>query len=89
MTEPSKTLGGRLPLADPAALTGAQRELFSRDEGMTHTAPSPSIAHPDPARWPWYTFGGRLGSRYSGWVRKSPLRHPLGHDVMSRVMGDT
>jgi 4-carboxymuconolactone decarboxylase len=30
MTKPSKTLGGRLPLADPAALTGAQRELFNK-----------------------------------------------------------
>jgi 4-carboxymuconolactone decarboxylase len=29
MTKPSKTLGGRLPLADPSALTGAQRELFN------------------------------------------------------------
>jgi 4-carboxymuconolactone decarboxylase len=29
MTKPTKTLGGRLPLADPAALTGAQRELFN------------------------------------------------------------
>jgi 4-carboxymuconolactone decarboxylase len=29
MTKPSNTLGGRLPLADPAALTGAQRELFN------------------------------------------------------------
>src|SRR5271163_3337343 len=38
------------------------------DEGMTHTAPSPAIAHPDPARWLWYTFGGSLGSRYKGWV---------------------
>ncbi|HWX98693.1 MAG TPA: hypothetical protein VNY55_02120, partial [Mycobacterium sp.] len=28
MTKPSKTLGGRLPLADPATLTGAQRDLF-------------------------------------------------------------
>ena len=36
------------------------------DEGMTHTALS--IAHPDPVRWLWYTFGGRLGPRYSGWV---------------------
>jgi hypothetical protein len=35
---------------------------------MTHTAPSPSIAHPDPVRWLWYTFGGRLGPRYYGWV---------------------
>ena len=35
---------------------------------MTHIAPSHSIAHPDPARWLWYTFGGGLGSRYSGWV---------------------
>jgi 4-carboxymuconolactone decarboxylase len=28
MTEPSQTLGGRLPLADPATLTGAHRDLF-------------------------------------------------------------
>jgi 4-carboxymuconolactone decarboxylase len=28
MTKPSQTLGGRLPLADPAILTGAQRDLF-------------------------------------------------------------
>ena len=32
MTTQSKTLGGRLPLADPAALTGAQRELFNAME---------------------------------------------------------
>lgn len=32
----------------------------------THTAPS--IAHPDPARWLWYTFGGRLGAGYRAWV---------------------
>src|ERR1700742_5146891 len=30
MSKPTKTLGGRLPLADPAALTGAQRELFNK-----------------------------------------------------------
>jgi Protein of unknown function (DUF732)/Family of unknown function (DUF5313) len=35
---------------------------------MTHTAPSPSIAHPNPARWLWYAFGGRLGPHYNGWV---------------------
>jgi 4-carboxymuconolactone decarboxylase len=28
MTKPNQTLGGRLPLADPATLTGAQRDLF-------------------------------------------------------------
>jgi 4-carboxymuconolactone decarboxylase len=28
MTVPSRALGGRLPLADPESLTGAQRELF-------------------------------------------------------------
>jgi len=28
MTKPSQTLGGRLPLADPTTLTGAQRDLF-------------------------------------------------------------
>jgi 4-carboxymuconolactone decarboxylase len=28
MTKQSQTLGGRLPLADPATLTGAQRDLF-------------------------------------------------------------
>ena len=37
------------------------------DEGMT-TAPFPSIAHPGPVRWLWYTFGGRLGPRYREWV---------------------
>jgi 4-carboxymuconolactone decarboxylase len=29
MTKPTKNLGGRLPLADPAALTGAQHDLFA------------------------------------------------------------
>ena len=28
MTKPGETLGGRLPLADPATLTSAQRDLF-------------------------------------------------------------
>ena len=28
MTKQSETLGGRLPLADPATMTGAQRDLF-------------------------------------------------------------
>jgi 4-carboxymuconolactone decarboxylase len=28
MTKPTKNLGGRLPLADPATLTGPQRDLF-------------------------------------------------------------
>ena len=28
MTKASQTVGGRLPLADPATLTGAQRELY-------------------------------------------------------------
>ena len=32
------------------------------------TYTSPSIAHPDPVRWLWYTFGGRLGPRYREWV---------------------
>jgi 4-carboxymuconolactone decarboxylase len=30
MTKPTQALGGRLPLADPATLTGAQHELFER-----------------------------------------------------------
>jgi Family of unknown function (DUF5313) len=34
----------------------------------TYTAPSPSIARPDPVHWLWYTFGGRLGPRYREWV---------------------
>jgi hypothetical protein len=38
---------------------------------MTHTASSPSIAHPDPARWLRYTFGGWLGSLFSGWVLRN------------------
>jgi len=33
---------------------------------MTNT--TLSIAHPDPARWLWYIFGGTLGPRYHGWV---------------------
>jgi hypothetical protein len=37
------------------------------DEGMT-TGPSPSIAHPGPVQWIWYTFGGSLGPRYREWV---------------------
>jgi 4-carboxymuconolactone decarboxylase len=32
MTRPSHTMGGRLPLADPSTLTGAQRELFNAME---------------------------------------------------------
>jgi hypothetical protein len=31
---------------------------------MTHTALS--IARPNPARWLWYTFGGRLGRSLTG-----------------------
>ena len=26
------------------------------------------MTRPDPPRWLWYTFGGRLGPRYSQWV---------------------
>jgi hypothetical protein len=37
------------------------------DEGMT-TYTSPSVSHPGPVRWLWYTFGGRLGPLYCGWV---------------------
>ena len=33
---------------------------------MTHTALS--IARPNPVRWRWYTFGGRLGARYREWL---------------------
>jgi hypothetical protein len=32
----------------------------------THT--KPSTPHPDPVRWLWYTFGGRLGPNYHRWV---------------------
>ena len=34
----------------------------------TYTTPSPFVAFPDPVRWLWYTFGGRLGPRYREWV---------------------
>jgi hypothetical protein len=27
-------------------------------------------ARPDPARWLWYTYGGRLPDRYRDWVRR-------------------
>jgi Family of unknown function (DUF5313) len=26
------------------------------------------MIRPNPLQWIWYTFGGRLGPRYSGWV---------------------
>ena len=32
----------------------------------THT--QPSIPRPDPVRWLWYTFGGKLGPNYRDWV---------------------
>jgi hypothetical protein len=32
------------------------------------TYTKPSIARPDPVRWLWYTFGGKLGPNYRGWV---------------------
>ena len=38
MTKQSQTLGGRLPLADPATLTGAQRDLF---QGRSPRCPAP------------------------------------------------
>ena len=34
---------------------------------MTTYTP-PSIARPDPVRWLWYIFGGRLSPRYREWV---------------------
>jgi hypothetical protein len=34
----------------------------ANDGNMTHTALS--IARPEPVRWLWYTFGGKLGARY-------------------------
>jgi hypothetical protein len=32
---------------------------------MSH---APFVIRPDPLRWIWYVFGGRLPRRYSGWV---------------------
>ena len=32
----------------------------------THT--QSSIPRPDPVRWLWYTFGGKLGPNYRDWV---------------------
>jgi Family of unknown function (DUF5313) len=32
------------------------------------TYTSPSVSRPGPVRWLWYTFGGRLGPLYCGWV---------------------
>jgi hypothetical protein len=31
-------------------------------------AQQPPVRRPDPARWIWYAFGGRLPSRYRGWI---------------------
>ena len=41
-------------------------------KGMTHTALS--IAHPDPVRWLWYTFGSKLGARYLEVLRDNTAR---------------
>jgi len=32
------------------------------------TYTKPAIARPDPVRWLWYTFGGKLARDYRGWV---------------------
>jgi hypothetical protein len=48
---------------------------------MTVTMDRPAIRRPDPVHWLWYAYGGRLPSRYRGWVchdlttRTWPLRH--------------
>lgn len=47
------------------------------------TVPAAPLKRPDPARWLWYAFGGRLPRRFSPWVlhdltcRTWAMRHGL------------
>jgi 4-carboxymuconolactone decarboxylase len=61
MTKPRKTLGGRLPLADPAALTGAQRELFD-------TVNATQVPWANEAGFPATTADGRLIGPYNSFL---------------------
>jgi hypothetical protein len=41
--------------------------VSGNDMGRRATHPS-DMTRPNPVQWIWYTFGGRLGPLYSGWV---------------------
>jgi 4-carboxymuconolactone decarboxylase len=71
MTKPSNTLGGRLPLADPAALTGAQRELFN-------TANATQVPWANEAGFQATTADGRLIGPYNSF-----LLHP---EVAAKIL---
>jgi 4-carboxymuconolactone decarboxylase len=71
MTKPSKTLGGRLPLADPAALTGAQRELFN-------TVNATQVSWANDAGFQATTADGRLIGPYNSF-----LLHP---EVAAKIL---
>jgi 4-carboxymuconolactone decarboxylase len=71
MTKPSKTLGGRLPLADPAALTGAQRELFN-------TVNATQVPWANEAGFQATTADGRLIGPYNSF-----LLHP---EVAAKIL---
>jgi 4-carboxymuconolactone decarboxylase len=71
MTKPSNTLGGRLPLADPAALTGAQRELFN-------TVNATQVPWANEAGFQATTADGRLIGPYNSF-----LLHP---EVAAKIL---
>jgi 4-carboxymuconolactone decarboxylase len=71
MTKPRKTLGGRLPLADPTTLTGAQRELFN----MVNTTQVPWA---NEAGFQATTADGRLIGPYNSF-----LLHP---EVAAKIL---
>ena len=71
MTKPRQTLGGRLPLADPAALTGAQRELFN-------TVNTTEVPWANEAGFQATTADGRLIGPYNSF-----LLHP---EVAAKIL---
>jgi hypothetical protein len=69
MPDHNDNLGGRLPLADPAALTGQQRELF--DRMMTTVVPWADVprnqgASAGIAGWPGTSATGFFGRKTAG-----------------------
>ena len=71
MTKPDQTLGGRLPLADPTTLTGAQQELFDAIQAK-------QVPWADKAGFEVTTADGRLIGPYNSF-----LLHP---EVAAKIL---
>ena len=71
MTRPRQTLGGRLPLADPTTLTGAQRELFNAMQAK-------QVPWADKAGFEVTTADGRLIGPYNSFLLHPEVAAKLG-----------